>query len=260
VSQGASGKHTEAKGSPGSDRCHVTKVDMNNVVEGDVLYENALSQATDVTEWVMEGDGAVSFPRGRMRQETLRPREAGQAGNIVHWCPVTFPDNISISWEFQPLTEPGLAILFFSALGRHGEDILKDALAHRNGPYDQYHHGDLNALHVSYFRRNPLENEFQTCNLRKSHGFHLVAQGADPLPTVRFAPSSYRLKVIKCGAHMSFHMGYKDEDITVLAWEDDGDTYGPILGEGKIGFRQMTPLIAEYSNLVVRELTLRAVN
>lgn len=219
-----------------------------------MIYENALSQATDVSGWVMEGDGAVSFPKGKMRQESLRPREAGQAGNIVHWCPLDFPDDISISWDFQPLTEPGLAILFFSAIGRNGEDILTGGLAERSGPYDQYHHGDLNALHVSYFRRNPKENEFQTCNLRKSYGFHLVTQGADPLPTALFALNSYRIKVIKCGAEVAFYMGYRDEELCIFSWRDDGHSYGPLLGGGKIGFRQMTPLIAEYANLVVRKV------
>ena len=153
---------------------------MSDCIETDILYENALARPADVADWGMEGDGIASFPRGKMRQESLRPREAGQAGNIVHWCPLTFPDNISISWEFQPLTEPGLGILFFSALGMNGEDILSAGLAERNGPYEQYHHGDFNALHVSYFRRNPSENEFQICNLHKSCGFPLVAQGADP--------------------------------------------------------------------------------
>ena len=147
-----------------------------------------------------------------------------------------------------------LQLLFFSALGFNGEDILTADLAERNGPYDQYHHGDFNALHVSYFRRNPIENEFQTCNLRKSYGFHMVAQGADPLPTLRFAASTYRVNVIKCGAQVSFRMSYKDETIDIFLWEDDGQTYGPILGEGKIGFRQMTPLIAEYSNLEVKKV------
>jgi hypothetical protein len=96
--------------------------------------------------------------------------------------------------------------------------------------------------------------------LRKSFGFHLVAQGADPLPTVRFAVNPYRIKVIKYGAKVSFHMSYKDEAITIFSWEDDGDSYGPILEEGEIGFRQMTPLIAEYSNLVVRKVCMQLSN
>ena len=148
-----------------------------------------------------------------------------------------------------------MAILFFAAQGFQGEDILTADLAERNGPYDQYHHGDFNALHVSYFRRNPEENEFQTCNLRKSFGFHLVAQGADPIPTVRFALQSYRITVVKCGPVVSLRMSYRDETLTIFTWEDDGSTHGPVLGPGKIWFRQMTPLICEYSNLVVRKAT-----
>ncbi|MFT5088962.1 MAG: hypothetical protein ACI906_003536 [Candidatus Latescibacterota bacterium] len=229
---------------------------MREFVEKDVLYENALAQPADVSGWVIEGDGAVSFPKGKMRQESLRPREAGQDGNIVHWCPITFPDNISISWDFLPINEPGLAILFFAALGCHGEDILDGGLAERRGRYEQYHHGDFNALHVSYFRRNPGENEFQSCNLRKSYGFHLVAQGADPIPTATFVVKPYRIRLIKCGPHVDFGMSYNDEFISICSWEDDGTTQGPTLGEGKIGFRQMTPLIAEYSNLVIKKVEL----
>jgi hypothetical protein len=37
----------------------------------------------------------------------------------------------------------------------------------------------------------------------------------------------------------------------IFTWEDDGATYGPRLQAGKIGFRQMAPLIAEYANLKV---------
>ena len=59
---------------------------LDQLTEREVIYENPLSHADDVSGWIMEGDGIVSFPKGKMRQESLRPREAGQAGNIVHWC------------------------------------------------------------------------------------------------------------------------------------------------------------------------------
>lgn len=35
----------------------------------------------------------------------------GQKANYVLWCPKNFPSNVYIEWEFQPLKEPGLAIL-----------------------------------------------------------------------------------------------------------------------------------------------------
>ena len=82
----------------------------------------------------------------------------------------------------------------------------------------------------------------------------MVAQGSDPIPTVGFALNPYRIEVIKCGTSVSFSIGYKNETVSVFSWEDDGKTYGPILDEGKIGFRQMTPLMAEYANLVVKEV------
>ena len=46
-------------------------------------------------------------------------------------------------------------------------------------------------------------------------------------------------------------MAFSIDDLPVLQWVDDGESYGPILGGGKIGFRQMAPLIAEYANLQV---------
>jgi hypothetical protein len=56
--------------------------------------------------------------------------------------------------------------------------------------------------HASYFRRKnvELERTFHTCNLRKSAGFHLVAQGGDPIPLVINAIEPYRIGVMGAGA------------------------------------------------------------
>jgi hypothetical protein len=183
---------------------------------------------------------------------------ANQRANLVFWCPEVFPDNIRISWEFTPLREPGLAILFFAASGKEGRDLFDPSLAPRNGPYNQYHHGDIHALHVSYFRRRYVtECSFHLCNLRKSYGFHMVAQGADPIPPVAHAKGPYRLTVIKRGPDTVFRIGSlnpRDPDLEVLRWRDDGKTFGPLLRGGRIGFRQMAPLVAEYANLTVEAL------
>jgi hypothetical protein len=222
-----------------------------------LIYDNPLASPTDIAGWRMEGDGATSFPLGRMRMEGTRDPEEGQAANIVHWCPEPLPDHIRISWDFYPLHEPGLCILFFAAKGRNGEDVLDPALAERSGPYDQYHHGDINALHVSYYRlKHPSERALLLCNLRKSYGFHMVAQGAGPIPPVTLAIPPYRVAVTKAGPHFQLHIGQGEHpDLRVLEWTDDGRTYGPILADGKIGFRQMTPMIAEYANLKVHRVS-----
>src|SRR5699024_5157291 len=113
------------------------------------------------------------------------------------------------------------------------------------------HHGDLDAYHLSYYRRKwATERRFHTANLRKSHGFHLVAQGADPLPGPADADPPYRITV-------SVHDGRARagiDGLDVLAWHDDGAVGGAPLDGGHIGFRQMAPMVAEYANLQVRPL------
>lgn len=107
---------------------------------------------------------------------------------------------------------------------------------------------------MSYFRRRYAEERaLHTCNLRKSYGFHLVAQGADPLPPVITATPPYRMRLVLCGGHVEFSVN----DIVSFRWFDDGTVGGPPLVGGKIGFRQMSPLIAEYANLRVHRVVAR---
>jgi hypothetical protein len=212
------------------------------------IYNNPLQTAEDVREFRTEGDAAVSFPMGRMRLESTRDAAEGQAANLVFWCPEQFPADLAVTWDFWPLREPGLAIVFFCAQGKDGQDLFDPRLAERSGIYDQYHHGDIHAFHISYFRRRyPEERLFHTCNLRKSYGFHLVAQGADPIPDITDAAGPYRMLLMKQGTEVLFAVN----DLVLFSWQDDGITWGRLLGEGKLGFRQMAPLIAEYGNLQV---------
>ena len=221
----------------------------------ELVYANSLCGIDDVNEFRMEGSGAVSFPLGRMRLESTGREQDMQESHLVYWCPEDFPDHIEICWDFIPVYEPGLAIMFFSAKGRNGEELFDPGLATRTGPYKQYHHGDIDALHISYFRRNPMmrrfetgPNHFQVCNLRKSYGAHLVTSGMDGIPSVaNRSYEPYRMRILKAGPDVVFSIN----EIISFDWHDDGETYGPVLGAGKLGFRQMAPLIAEYANLEV---------
>ena len=58
------------------------------------------------------------------------------------------------------------------------------------------------------------------------------------------------IAVLKKGNVVVFYIN----DLEIFRFEDDGDTYGPLLGGGAIGFRQLAPLVAEYSNLKVYEV------
>ena len=109
--------------------------------DGKLIYENKLSCEKDVEGFVLEGSANLSFPEGKLRMENALSAAEGQKANYVLWCPEDFPSDVRIEWKFRPIKEPGLAILFFAAKGRNGEDIFADSLAERTGEYVQYHHG-----------------------------------------------------------------------------------------------------------------------
>jgi Domain of unknown function (DUF1961) len=102
--------------------------------------------------------------------------------------------------------------------------------------------------HVSYFRHKYESGRaFRTCNLRKSAGFELVAQGADPLPPTEDARDFYLMELLKDGPRVAFSIN----GLPLFEWLDESDN---VLGGGRIGFRQMAPLKAAYRNLVVEKI------
>jgi hypothetical protein len=214
-----------------------------------VLYSNPLKGPADVADWVGEGPVSLGSHEGALELSgSLDDEEFGDHAHWTFWCPEEFPDGIRVSWEFLPLEEPGLAMVFFAANGHGGRDLFYPELTPRTGYYPQYHSGDLDALHVSYFRHKyQSERAFRTCNLRKSAGFKLVAQGADPLPPAEDAVDFYRMEVVKDGPSVAFSIN----GLPLLDWQDPSDT---VLGGGYLGFRQMAPLRAAYRNLVVEKI------
>jgi hypothetical protein len=221
--------------------CYETKL-------GKLIYENSLASPEDIKDFILEGNAITTFPNGRLRLENQKDASEGQKANYVLWCPENFPADVLIEWNFWPVREPGLCIMFFSASGGGGEDIFDDSLAKRSGEYEMYHHGDINAFHISYFRRKESEERaFHTCNLRKSYGFHLVAQGADPIPGVIDAKGPYKIAIFKKANKIIFYVN----ELEIFNFTDDGKAYGPLLFGGKIGFRQLAPFIGEYNNLKV---------
>ena len=217
-----------------------------------LIYQNPLKNEADIKGFITEGIALITFPEGRMRMQNALDANEGQRANYVLWCPEVFPSDIRVEWTFRPLSGEGLCILFFAASGQNGEDLFSPVLSPRTGQYPQYHHGDINAFHVSYFRRKePEERIFHTCNLRKSYGFQLVAQGADPIPDIADCKKDYRMTLEKKGPSVSFYT----DGLKLFEYLDDGVTFGPRLDSGRIGFRQLAPLIAEYADLSVWKLS-----
>lgn len=217
-------------------------------MEETLLYKNTFDTSDDIASWVCEG-----HVRATVKENTLEL--AGGPGtdhHFVFWIPEVFPDRIRICWDFSPVAEPGLAMILFGAESVTGRSIFDSALAPRNGAYPQYHSGDIRTLHASYFRRRwPEERFFHLANLRKSPGFHLVAQGPDPLPDVADARGHfYRIEVVKDQRNVDLSIN----GTPLFSWEDKDSSTGPVVGGGRIGFRQMTPLVARYRNLEVWKL------
>ncbi len=219
-----------------------------SVLKKEPIYINKLESEEDIKDFVLEGKAEITFETGVMRMENALSESEGQKANYVLWCPVDFPPDVLITWDFRPVKEPGLAILFFAAKGRNGEDIFDPSLTKRTGEYPLYHHGDINAFHVSYFRRKEAdERAFHTCNLRKSYGFYLVAQGADPIPDASKDSEFYHLSLLKKKDEVSFFIN----DLKIFSFSDTDPQYGEALKGGKIGFRQLAPMIGEYKDLTV---------
>lgn len=85
-----------------------------------LIYDNPLRTAEDMSGFRAEGDALLSFPQQRLRLASARDEAEGQQANFVLWCPHHFPADVAIAWDFRPIAEPGLAILFFAAEGAAG--------------------------------------------------------------------------------------------------------------------------------------------
>jgi hypothetical protein len=123
-----------------------------------------------------------------------------------------------------------LNIVFINARGINGENIFDPALAPRTGVFKQYHSGDLNSYHISYWA-----GDRGHANLRKNKGFALVASGND---LIRDAPegSFQTIRVYKKGGLIRMMV----DDVVSLAYDDDGTSNGPVhVHSGWIGLRQM---------------------
>jgi len=211
------------------------------------VYRNPLASPADTSGFRLEGSAGISFPERRMRLSSVLDPSLGQAANYVYWCDTEFPSDVLIEWDFTPLSQSGLCMMFFAARNCSGGSVF-DA-AERNGKYNQYNNSDINTFHVSYYRMIPVLNDgekLRTCNLRKSKGFHMAAQGGDPIPDLANCKPPFRISILKHGPLVAFYV----DKILSFTYDDD-EAFGPRLGGGNIGFRQMSPMIAEYANLTV---------
>jgi hypothetical protein len=216
------------------------------------IYFNALRTDQDLQGFQLEGSASVQATAQGMRLKNALSPTLGQESNFVLWCPEVFPDHVEIRWNFSPLAEPGLCVMFFAAQGliqgRH-VSLFDERLAVRRGEYDQYTKSDVSALQIAYFRRRyPSERAFHECVLRRAPGFQLLMRGADPIPNVEDCTPPYRMRIVKSARNVEFYIN----DLLIFQGVDSSRHLTAT--SGHIGFRQMAPLEAVYSDLEVFQL------
>jgi hypothetical protein len=185
-------------------------------------------------EWILEGPEGMRLETREdgLRMETSDPDDPVN-GAWVLWANRTFPENYLVEYSFTPRTDrQGLHILFFSAHNPDGDSIFDLDLPYRGGSFREYIVGAINSYHISPWATDG-ESLRATSNMRKNAGFHLVARGNDVIGGS--GPGPHTVRILKNGGTIRM----ESNGIQCLAFDDDGGTYGPVYGEGTIGFRFM---------------------
>ena len=226
-----------------------TLVDGTDSSKGALLYAPDFSKRETLDDWHMEGSGIYQSRRdGWLTMESAEP-DASSGGHIVFWAPPNVPDAFVAEWDFQPLSNEGLCIVFFAATGRNGEHLFDPSLTKRIGNFGQYIKGDIACYHISYYANTPFNPGRIVSNLRKNPGFFLVSNGQPSVPAG--SKDIHKVTLVKQKGHIRFAV----DGIQTINWTDEGTTYGPIYGKGMIGFRQMRWMKARYRNLKVWDLS-----
>lgn len=209
-----------------------------------MLYAADFSNKSDLDNWSMEGPGNYTIENdGWLYMESAEIDVGGPGdGHFVFWAPGVYPADFIAEWEFQPVTDEGLCIAIFSALGQNGKDVFDSSQKKRDGHFAGYIRGDINCYHISYFANIPTNPGRITSNLRKNPGFYLVSNGPPGVPGG--SRNIHKITLVRNKGRII--LGVDGEEI--INWQDDGKQYGPVYGEGSIALRQMKWMKARYRN------------
>jgi Domain of unknown function (DUF1961) len=193
------------------------------------LFENDQRVRTPSpgVEWVLEGGASARVTDGRLSL-------VNDGGHLVFWSTRKFPADFMLEFEVMPSdANSGLGIVFFAASGRDGGGIFDMNQQKRDGVFNKYHSGQLDAYHASYWANRGPANPRGTAHVRKDHGFHLVAVGRDYISGQGRGP--HRVRILKMEGRIEVEVNGK----LAVRWQDDGESFGRVLGNGFIGLRQM---------------------
>jgi len=197
------------------------------------VYATRFEGATVLDDWRLECGLSMSASGGLLvlESDSNSDRSQTNANHLVCWLAREIPADFLLEFGVRPRNRrQGLNIVFFNARGLGGENIFAPTLQTRNGLFQQYHSGDINNYHISYWSGGR-----GTSNLRKNRGFHLAAIGED---LVEAAPADHfqTIRVYKKAGTIRLTV----DGQLALRYDDDGRTFGPVhTHSGWIGLRQM---------------------
>lgn len=215
-----------------------------DVEKGKLLYKNAMSSEVALKDWKLEGPAVIEF-----EDDWMHMYSPDEKGHHVYWCPADFPANFVAEWELQNMEiDAGLCIVFFSAQGQNGLDIFDPSIKPRDGIFKKYTKSDINNYHISYYANGKDSRAREVAHLRKNAGFDKVLVGEPGIPV--HSTDIHKMRLVKKGNHITMSI----DDREIINWLDDGKEYGPVLGGGKIGLRQMKWTHFRYRNFKVWEI------
>jgi hypothetical protein len=220
--------------------------------KGGIIYSSKMNNESSVMDWILEGPGIISFEDGKMimRSEIPNPQD-GATGHFNYWCPVEFPESFIAEWEYQPMSERGICLIFFATQGKNGEDIFLPTLPQRDGHFQPYVNDALMNYWIVFYsnHRRMRTTNMATTYLNKSSNSSLLSFG-----NIGIFPGSkewHHLRLIKNGSHLQLLVNNK----VCLDYIDPGSKrWGPVLKGGKISFRQMAVTVGAYRNFNVWKL------
>lgn len=210
------------------------------------VYQTSFDGPAALEDWKLEGGLRMSVANGSLILESKpgSTKSEANANHLVCWLKKEMPADFLLEFTVRPQNrKQGLNIVFFNARGIRGQSIFDSALASRDGSFEQYHSGDLNCYHISYWAAGR-----GSVNVRKNRGFHFVAEGKD-LVTDGPADAFQTVRIYKRGGVIRCMV----DDLVSVAYDDDGTTFGPTwTHRGWIGLRQMGHTVCcEYGHLKV---------
>ena len=199
---------------------------LNWIAEDELFDGDQRVRRPQGKDWVLEGGGEAWNQDGNCVV-------LNSGNHQVLWNTKTFPENFLLEFGILPRNHrSGLGIIFFAGRSVEGGTIFEPGLPKREGKFGRYTRGEIKCYHTSYWAtvRDILR---RTANLRKNPGFAMPAVGIDRIGGT--GPGPHRVRLLKVGGKITL----ETKGRTALIFNDDGETYGPVLKDGCIGLRQM---------------------